>query len=111
MGCDYYEKTFLRIQLKDTMQENIIIELYCERGYFKEWSGQVDSDDSDYDDTIREYYHSQLEVDFSPIIIFMNGKYMKESYKQKYDKKLSEMVEDFNKIYKITKEKQRYMRT
>lgn len=107
MGCDYYEKTYLLVIDGDNRLE---IELSLKRYYFIEYNGHVDSDDTDYDDAVLKHYDKQLEVNFKPIILYKNGEFTKDNYREKYYYLLIENNICFNDSMIITKEKCKFLR-
>lgn len=121
MGCDYYVELFLKIEHADG---DTIIKLKTIRGYYGDFNtGPEDSDYEEADDihgfnsemttTLWNNFREVLLTPRNPLLIFDNGLFTKESYKEKYidiiEDKIKESgkhlqtINDIVKIYKYEK--------
>jgi hypothetical protein len=113
MGCDYYIQTELVIEYKDNTGRinTIYTNRKLEKGYIYFYENQ-DSDDDD--ETDHEKYKAELERliknNTYNKILFENGKWVKESYKGKYETYLRKTFKDIHEFLKVYKKNKAWER-
>jgi len=127
MGCDYYIITNLDIQHS---QGTSSIELDKQRNYFSYNNNNIDSDESDYEEQMKKYYDSYLEVNYKPKILYgifepnqgeiktlldTEPRWKNEIIKTKYQEQVKHELNELNCaipiiVYKIIKQEVRYLR-
>lgn len=123
MGCDYYIEKYLEIRYRN--DTTITIKLETIRGYYGDLG--CGPDDSDYEDTDNVHHWDSEEMTElwntytkliltpkSPILIFKDDLFLRDSYKDKYNNiilyKLEERGEklaDICEIYKCETRRER----
>lgn len=106
------------------------IELSKQRNYFSDNDIEIDSDESDYEEQMEKYYHSYLEVNYKPKILYgifelnqgeiktlldTEPRWKNETIKTKYQKLVKNELSKLECaipviVYKIIKEEVRYLR-
>lgn len=119
MGCDYYIKKLLAVNVRNlASSENpvepediIYIELEKEGWYFLEVG--VDEDHPDYEKRLEERDKEALTPDES-ILIYKDGKFRSDRLELKYrdlvSKKLHENGKSWDHVFDIYKIEERYLR-
>ena len=89
MGCDYYIIKLLEIALSNGVA---YIEVSCSREYFK---------DPDYESKSES---DEMEVYYTPKLIFENGEFVNEHYEDKYSQMLNDKITSGDKYSNDTEE-------
>ena len=70
MGWNYYVYTILDIlYCKDNLNSTCEYIVGKERKHFNSYDGDIDSDESEYDQAVNEYYEKQLTKPLSLVLI------------------------------------------
>ena len=94
MGCDYYIIKQIQIHYKNDNTGFVPIEVSRDRGYF--YYSNLDEDEEDYEYECRISKEKQLTPEMNPILLYENGKFIKDTYNTKYIR----MIEEANRIYR-----------
>jgi hypothetical protein len=106
MVCDYYLQTELVIEYKD--KDCKFCTIYTNRKIIKGYVFNYKDHDSDDDDeTIHKKYTVEIERQIKENtynkMLFVNGEWVKESYKKNYESYLTKTFPEITKIIKIYK--------
>lgn len=104
---EYYVITELRIIYKDS--ENKIyykqFVILKETKHFVSYNGDLDSDESEYEAAVDLYYRQQMKRYDKIINLYSGGKYLKTEFKNKYEKRVRELLPSNVSIVSISKMK------
>lgn len=102
---EYNVITELRIMYKDkngiTRDRSFII--LKETKHFVGYNGDVDSDESGYDDSVSLFYKQQLKKYDKIINIYSDNKWIKPDFKTKYKKRVDDFIGTESYIFSIFK--------
>lgn len=106
MGCDYYIQTELVIEYED--KNGRLCSIYTNRELQKGYIFNYQDQDSDDDlETSDKKYQAEIERRIAENtynkILFVNGEWVKESYKKKYEEHLMKTYKEIMKIHKVYK--------
>jgi hypothetical protein len=112
MGCDYYITKGLYILLSNR-KDSLWIELERTNGYFN--YGYMDEDEDDYKEETKKAIKQDLTPIMKPIVMYENNIFVKEVFKDKYYRIISEcLIENkcvWEDVVKIRKVEERYERS
>lgn len=103
----YYVITELRIIYKDktnTFKDNKFV-ICKEILNFSNYTGDVDSDETEYEQTIELYYKQQLKKYNKIINIYSDNRYIKPEFEKKYKRRINELIGNGCEIIHVFKTK------
>ena len=104
MGWNYYIYTILNIlYCKDNINDECEYIVSKERKYFNSYDGDVDSDESGYEQAVNEYYEKQLVRFDKQITIIDDSQYLKPFFKEKYEKDIYRCIPKDSTVLKVVK--------
>jgi hypothetical protein len=108
---EYYVITELRIiyesENKIYTKQFVILK---EIKHFVSYNGDLDSDESEYEDAVDLYYKQQMKKYDKIINLYSNGEYLKQEFKLKYEKRVQELLPRDAFIINISKMKYTQMK-
>lgn len=105
MGCDYVVINGLQIDYKDGSVSDFI-ELERIKTYFDD---RLELDyNSDYESMSSFLEDTYLKVKYKSVVLFEDGIWIKNEYKEKYKEKIFEKYVNVSNIDKIIKKQKRY---
>ena len=104
---EYNVMTELRIIYKDSQNKiyNKQFVILKETKHFVNYNGDLDSDESDYEDAVDLYYRQQMKKYDKIINLYSNGEYLKQEFKLKYESRVLELLPHGVFIINISKMK------
>jgi hypothetical protein len=104
MGWSYYIYTTLNIlYCKDNVKDECEYIVSKERKYFNSYDGNIDSDESEYENAVNEYYEKQLCKFDKKIIIIDDSQYLKSYFKDKYERDIYRSIPKDSIVLKVVK--------
>jgi hypothetical protein len=104
MGWDYYVYTILDIlYCKDNLNSTCEYIVGKERKHFNSYDGNIDSDESEYEQAVNEYYEKQLTKFDKKITIINNSQYLKPIFKEKYERDIYRSIPKDSTVLKVVK--------
>lgn len=107
MGWVYYVYTILQIlyETEDCKRGQIehILSKKCK--YFTEYNGDVDSDETDYNNSVNEYYKEQLRKYDKHIILMESNDYVRPRFMDKYNERVLRVIPKGGKVIRVIKQK------
>lgn len=103
----YYVITELRIIYTDrnnlVQDRRFVIEK--ETKHFVSYNGDLDSDESGYDEAVDIYYRQQLKRYDKIVCLYAYDEYVKKQFKTKYESRVKDLVGEGSRIINIFKTK------
>lgn len=103
----YYVITELRIVYIDrnnNVQDRCFV-IQKDTKYFVNYNGDLDSDESGYDEAVDVYYRQQLKRYDKIICLYAYDEYVKKEYKIKYESRIKDLIGEESHIINIFKTK------
>jgi hypothetical protein len=96
----YYVITELRVIFQDDLKniQDQRFVLQKELKFFVNYNGNLDSDESDYENSVNQYYQDQLKKYDKIIYLYSEGSYIKEKYKSKYHDRIIRLINNNNHL-------------
>jgi hypothetical protein len=103
----YYVITELRIIYTDrnNLVEDRRFVIEKETKHFVSYNGDLDSDESGYDEAVDIYYRQQLKRYDKIICLYSYDEYVKKEFKTKYESRVKDLVSEGSRIINIFKTK------
>lgn len=106
MGWDYYIFTILQITYeKNNVECEYEYVLTKQKKYFTSYNGDIDSDESGYEQDIHDYYDKQLKKYDKTIVLFDNSQFVKQSFQKKYEDDIIRCLPHDAVVIKVIKTK------
>lgn len=104
---EYYVITELRIIYKDIQHKihNKQFVILKEIKHFVTYNGDLDSDETEYEDAVDSYYKQQMKKYDKIINLYSDGNYIKSEFKRKYESRVLDLLPQDAFLINISKMK------